>query len=62
MSLVLTQDQDKAVLYIDGEIDGEASTGDPVRMDLVKNGISLGGHTKRKRFWLMSRVSALYEL
>ena len=48
---VLTQDQDKAVLYIDGEIDNEISTGGPVRMDLVKNGLSIGGHIERKKFF-----------
>jgi len=46
---VLTQNQDKAILYIDGEIDNEVSTGGPVRMDLVQNGISLGGHKNLKR-------------
>ena len=47
--LVLTQDKDKAVLYIDGEIDSEISTDGPVRMDLVKNGMSLGGNSNGKR-------------
>lgn len=49
--LVLTQNQDKAVLYIDGEIDGEVSTGGHARMDFVRNGISIGGHAKGKRFF-----------
>ena len=49
--LVLTQDHDKAVLYIDGETDSEISTGGPVRMDFVKSGMSLGGHTERQKFF-----------
>ena len=49
--LVLTQDQEKAVLYIDGEIDNEVSTVGPVRIDLVKNGMSLGGHSNGNRFF-----------
>jgi len=47
--LVLTQDRNKAVLYIDGEIDNEVSKGGPPRIDLVKNGLSLGGHANLKR-------------
>lgn len=46
---VLTQNKKKAVLYIDGKVDGEVLTGGPARLDIVNNGLSFGGHYSEER-------------
>lgn len=49
--IVITQDQDKAVLYIDGEMDGETATGGPARMDFANVGVSIGANVGSNRFF-----------
>ncbi len=49
--LVLTQDKDKAIMYIDGEIDGEADSGGDVRMDFGVHGMSIGANTGNSNFF-----------
>ncbi len=49
--IVLTQDQEKAVLYIDGVVDGSVSTGGPARLDFAKDGMTIGGHQTHNRYF-----------
>ena len=49
--LVITQDQDKAVMYIDGEIDGEAATGGAVKMEYSEAGMSIGSNAGNSNFF-----------
>ena len=49
--LVLTQDQDKAILYIDGEKDGEADSGGAARMDFSSVGMSIGANSGSNNFF-----------
>lgn len=49
--IVLTQDQEKAVLYIDGAVDGSVSTGGPARLDFTKDGMTIGGHETHNRYF-----------
>ncbi|MCE2400598.1 LamG domain-containing protein [Candidatus Poribacteria bacterium] len=49
--LVLTQDKDKAIMYIDGKKDGEADSGGDVRMDFGVHGMSIGANTGGSNFF-----------
>lgn len=49
--LVLTQDQDKAIMYIDGEKDGEADSGGAVKMDFASVGMSIGANGGNNNFF-----------
>lgn len=49
--LVLTQDKDKAIMYIDGKKDGEADSGGDVRMDFGVHGMSIGANTGGNHFF-----------
>ena len=49
--LVITQDQEKAVMYIDGEMDGEAATGGAARMDFGAVGMSIGANIGSQRYF-----------
>lgn len=49
--LVVTQDQDKAIMYIDGEKDGEADTGGAARMDFSAVGMSIGANSGNNNFF-----------
>ena len=49
--LVLTQDKDKAIMYIDGKKDGEADSGGDVRMDFGVHGMSIGANTGNSNFF-----------
>ena len=49
--LVVTQDQDKAIMYIDGEKDGEAATGGAVKMDFSAVGMSIGANGGNNNFF-----------
>ena len=49
--LVVTQDQDKAIMYIDGEKDGEAGSGDAVKMDFAAVGMSIGANGGNNNFF-----------
>lgn len=49
--LVVTQDQDKAIMYIDGEKDGEADTGGAARMDFPAVGMSIGANGGNNNFF-----------
>ncbi len=49
--LVLTQDQDKDIMYIDGEKDGEADSGGAVKMDFSSVGMSIGANSGSNNFF-----------
>lgn len=49
--LVVTQDQDKAIMYIDGEKDGEAESGGAVKMDFSAVGMSIGANSGNNNFF-----------
>ena len=49
--LVVTQDQDKAIMYIDGEKDGEAESGGAVKMDFAAVGMSIGANSGNNNFF-----------
>lgn len=49
--LVLTQDQDKAIMYIDGKRDAEANAGGPVRMDFSANGMCIAANQGNSNFF-----------
>ena len=49
--LVLTQDQNKAIMYIDGEKDGEAASGGAARMDFSTVGMSIGANSGSNNFF-----------
>ena len=49
--LVVTQDQDKAIMYIDGEKDGEAESGGVVKMDFATVGMSIGANSGNNNFF-----------
>ena len=42
---VATQDKKKAIMYIDGKIDGQAVSGSDVRFDYIKFGLSLADNS-----------------
>lgn len=49
--LVVSQDSEKAILYIDGEKDGEAASGGDVRMDFGVHGMSIGANSGNSNFF-----------
>ena len=49
--LVVTQDQNDAKLYLDGEKDAEGVSGGPVRMDFSANGMSIGANGGNSNFF-----------
>jgi hypothetical protein len=49
--LVVTQDQDKAVMYIDGKIDGEEATGGAAKMEYSAVGMSIGANSGSNNFF-----------
>ncbi len=49
--LVLTQDQDTAIMYIDGKKDAEANAGGPVRMDFSANGMCIAANQGNSNFF-----------
>lgn len=49
--LVLTQDQDKAIMYIDGKKDADANAGGPVRMDFSTNGMCIAANQGNSNFF-----------
>lgn len=49
--LVVTQDADKAVVYIDGEKDAEANSGGDARMDFGTQGMSIGANAGSNNFF-----------
>ncbi len=49
--MVVTQDQDKAILYLDGEKDAEADSGGAVRMDFSAQGMSIAANTGNSNFF-----------
>lgn len=49
--LVVTQNQDKAIMYIDGEKDGEAESGGAVKMDFSTVGMSIGANSGSNNFF-----------
>lgn len=49
--LVVTQDKDKAIVYIDGKKNAEADSGGDVRMDFGVHGMSIGANTGNSNFF-----------
>lgn len=49
--MVVTQDQDKAILYIDGEKDAEGDSGGAARMDFSANGMSIAANSGNSNFF-----------
>ncbi|MCG9129818.1 LamG domain-containing protein [Candidatus Poribacteria bacterium] len=49
--LVLTQDQDKAIVYIDGKKDAEENAGGAVRMDFSANGMCIAANQGNSNFF-----------
>ena len=49
--LVLTQDQDKAIIYIDGKKDAEENSGGAVRMDFSDNGMCIAANQGNSNFF-----------
>lgn len=49
--MVVTQDQDKAILYLDGEKDAEGNSGGAVRMDFSANGMSIAANSGNSNFF-----------
>ncbi len=49
--MVVSQDTDKAILYIDGEKDAEANAGGDVRMDFGAQGMSIGANAGNSNFF-----------
>ena len=49
--LAVTQDADKAIMYIDGKKDGEAASGGAVRMDFGAHGMSIGANAGNNNFF-----------
>ena len=49
--LVVTQDQEKAILYLDGEKDGEAESGGVVKMDFAAVGMSIAANGGSNNFF-----------
>lgn len=49
--LVVTQDKDKAIVYLDGEKNAEADSGGDVRMDFGVHGMSIGANAGNSNFF-----------
>ncbi len=49
--MVVTQDEDKAILYLDGEKDAEGNSGGAVRMDFSANGMSIAANGGNSNFF-----------
>lgn len=49
--LVVTQDKDKAVVYMDGEKDAEANSGGDVRMDFGVNGMCIAANQGNSNYF-----------
>lgn len=49
--MVVTQDQDKAILYLDGEKDAQGNSGGAVRMDFSANGMSIAANSGNSNFF-----------
>ncbi len=49
--MVVTQDQDTAVLYIDGEKDAETASGGAIKMDFATAGVSIGANMGGSNFF-----------
>ena len=49
--MVVTQDQDKAILYLDGKKDAEGDSGGAVRMDFSANGMSIAANGGTQNFF-----------
>jgi hypothetical protein len=48
---VATQDKDKAIIYIDGEVDNESKSGGAVRFDYIVEGVSIGASQGNENFY-----------